>query len=283
MLTTENAPIRVHAQIALVACILAAGFLFNAPVTHAAETSGGEVCGPSLGVVHQFRGEDGVDNWSGPLNFPAPEKPYNRMTMASPMTLAPYGSASVKVEIRPGDPQWHDDKGRGPKRRAEFSWSKWKFPGKKEGWVGAAFYLPKDPMANNKGTAIFQLHNFPEKGVFWNLFTWDGNLRSTSDALGDLMDIDITPYLDKWVSMVVHFKPSTRSDGFIKMWLDDQLVVSETGPTKLSGSKGPYLKNGLYFWGYEKFDTGKRAVAYFDNLRIGNETSNYESVNPACW
>ncbi len=138
-------------------------------------------------------------------------------------------------------------------------------------------------MANNRGAAIFQLHNFPEKGVLWNLFTWDGRLRSTSDSLGDLMDIDIAPYLNKWIRMVVHFKPSTEGDGFIKMWLNDELVVNKSGMTKQSGSQGPYFKHGIYFWGYEKFDHGKRAVAYFDNLRIGDETSSYESVNPACW
>lgn len=192
-------------------------------------------------------------------------------------------SASIRVEIRPGDPQWQDDLGRGPKRRAEFSWNRWKFQGEKDGWAGAAFYLPGDPMADNKGTAIFQLHNYPEKGVLWNLFTWGGRLRSANDTLGDLLDIDITPFLDKWTRMVVHFKPSTAGDGFIKMWLNDELVINEIGRTKPSGSGGPYFKHGLYFWGYEKFDPGKHALAYFDNLRIGDETSSYESVNPACW
>ncbi|MEM9627959.1 MAG: heparin lyase I family protein [Pseudomonadota bacterium] len=245
--------------------------------------SQGVVCDASGGIVHQFRGEDGVDNWSGPLNFPTPEKTHNRITIASPEGLAPSGRASIKVEIKPGDPQWSEDSGKGPKRRAEFSWNDWKFEGGKEGWVGAAFYLPSDPMEDNNGTAIFQLHNFPEKGTLWNLFTWDGRLRSTNDPLGDLMDVDITPYLDRWTRMVVNFKPSTKTDGFIRMWLDDELVVDRTGITKESGSEGPYLKHGLYFWGYDKFDDQKHAVAYFDNLRIGDETSSYGSVNPACW
>ena len=241
------------------------------------------LCDAGRGVVHQFRGEDGVDNWSGPLNFPTPERAHNRITVASPNGLPPLGSASIKVEIKPGDPQWRNDSGKGPKRRAEFSWNDWKFEGGKEGWVGAAFYLPSNPMEDNSGTAIFQLHNFPDKGTLWNLFTWNGRLRSTNDPLGDLMDIDIAPYLDRWTRMVVNFKPSTKEDGFIRMWLDDQLVVERQGMTKESGSQGPYLKHGLYFWGYDKFDDDKHAIAYFDNLRIGDETSSYGSVNPACW
>ncbi len=259
---------------------------FSAPDTKAQNSSrhsGNAYCGASEGIAHEFRGEDGVDSWSGPLNFPEPEKPYNRINVASPKSFVPYGKASIKVEIKPGDPQWSNDRGKGPKRRAEFSWNDWKFEGGKEGWIGAAFYLPTDPMADNSGTAIFQLHNFPEEGVLWNLFTWDGRLRSTNEPLGDLMDLDITPYLDKWTRMVVHFKPSTGDDGFIRMWLDDRLVISRRGETKPSGSEGPYFKHGLYFWGYEKFDPQRRAVAYFDNLRIGDETSSYLSVNPACW
>lgn len=240
-------------------------------------------CGTSRGIVYQFRGEDGVDSWSGPLNFPEPEKPHNRINVASPENLVPFGNASIKVEIRPGDPQWSDDNGKGPKRRAEFSWNDWKFPGKKEGWVGAAFYLPEDPMGNNSGTAIFQLHNFPEEGVLWNLFTWDGRLRSSNEPVGNLMDVDLTPYLDKWTRMILNFKPSTEGDGFIRMWLNDKLVINQRGKTKPSGSEGPYFKHGLYFWGYDKFEPGKHAVAYFDNLRIGDETSGYRSVNPACW
>lgn len=283
MLMTENEPARAPARKILIFCFVVAGLFSNAPVARADQTSDGGLCGEAVGIVHQFQGEDGADGWSGPLNFPTPEKPHNRMTAVSSEDQTAYGRESVKVEIRPGDPQWNDDNGRGPKRRAEFSWNTWKFPGKKEGWVGAAFYLPSDPMARNKGTAIFQLHNYPEKGVMWNLFIWDGRLRTTSDGLGELMDIDLAPYLDQWTNMVVHFKPSTGSDGFIRMWLNDQLVIDETGPTKESGSKGPYLKNGLYFWGYEKFDSTKHAIAFFDNLRIGNEASNYESVNPACW
>jgi hypothetical protein len=240
-------------------------------------------CGTSTGVLHQFRGEDGVDSWSGMLNFPTPEKAHHRTTVRSPDALGPQGDASMKLEIRPGDPQWRIDIGEGPKRRAEFSWKKWRFAGGKEGWAGAAFFLPSDPMADNKGTAIFQLHNYPEEGVLWNLYTWDGSLRSTNEPLGDVMNVDITPYLDKWTRMVVHFRPSTGEDGFIRMWLDDELVLDVGGRTKPSGSMGPYFKHGTYFWGYEKFDAKKRSVAYFDNLRIGDETASYASVDPACW
>ncbi len=240
-------------------------------------------CGPTRGVVHQFRGEDSFNSWTGTLNFPTPTRSHNWASVNSPKSLVPYGNASMKVEIKSGDPQWETDIGHGPKRRAEFSWRKWRFEGNKEGWAGGAFYLPSNPMASNRGTAIFQLLNDPDQGVMWNLYTWDGRLRSTNEPLGDLIDIDLSPYLDRWTRMTVNFKPSTGDDGFIKMWLNDKLVLDMKGRTKPSGSNGPYFKHGTYFWGYERHDSNKHAVAYYDNLRIGDEASNYASVNPACW
>lgn len=249
----------------------------------------------SKGIMHQFRGEDGVDKWSGPLNFPTPERSHNRVTVTLPKS--PFGGASIKVEIKPADPQWETDRklnkdGKKPKRRAEFSWNRpdWRFGFRKEGWAGAAFFLPSNPMGNNNGTSIFQLHNFPEEGVLWNVFTNAGKLSSVNEPGGagkreliPLMERSITPYLDTWTRMIVNFKPSTGSDGFIKMWLNDELVINKTGRNKSSGKQGPFFKNGTYFWGYEKFDKKQQAVVYFDNLRIGDETSNHESVDPASW
>lgn len=249
----------------------------------------GEPPKPRTGILHQFSGRDNADKWTGPVNFPDPERGHNRKTTEPPVKFLKGRDASIKVEIKPGDPQWSKDLGKGPKRRAEFSWNKdeWRFANGEEGWVGAAFYLPKDPMGKVNGVSISQLHNHPDKGVLWNLFLYGGRLRSnntrSSEEKTELLDVDVEPYLDQWVRMVVHFKPSTGEDGFIKMWLNDKTVTDMKGANKHSGEQGPYFKNGLYFWGYEKFDKTKHALAYFDSLSIGNKHSNYQSVDPKRW
>ena len=246
---------------------------------------GPSVCSPPTGIKYQFRGEDGVDSWPGSLNFPNPEPAHTRATITSPASLVPYGTASMKTEIRPGDPQWINDSATGsPKRRAEYSWNDWRFDYGKEAWAGAAFYLPSDPMLRNKGTSFFQLHNYPDAGVMLHVTTWDGQLRISSDVFGgEILRTDLGPYLDTWTRIVINFKPTTANDGFLRVWLDDTLVVDEEGRTKTSGSQGPYFKHGAYYWGYETWDPVRRAVVYHDNLRIADETGSYESVDPKCW
>lgn len=238
------------------------------------------------GIIQSFRGEDGVDNFPGALNFPVPERAHNRQDITGPPALVPFGTASMKVEIRPGDPQWDNDariRPRSAKRRAEFSWRPFRFPGRKEGWVGAAFHLPSEPMADIKGCTIFQLHNSPDPGEMMQLYCFDGRLRADNENPSGtvrILDTELRPLLDRWVRLVINFKPSTGRDGFFKLWLDDVPVVDITGPNKPRGTLGPYLKHGTYFWGYEKFDRDRRAACYYDELKIGDETSSYSSVNP---
>lgn len=259
---------------------------FNTPQSSSSGSSGGaQNCSAPKGIKHQFNGEVGVDNWNAELNFTTPEQPHTRETITSPANLVPYGTASMKTEIKPGDPQWSVDVPTGQaKRRAEYSWTQWRFDGNKEGWAGGAFYLPSNPMRTAKGIDIFQLHLYPDPGEMMHFTVWDGELRATNDHYGGkFMDLDLAPYLDRWNTMVVHFKPSSGSDGFIKIWINDELVADEKGRNRDGGSRGPYFKHGAYFWGYERWDKTKRAVVYHDNLRVADETSNYESVDPKCW
>ncbi len=67
------------------------------------------------------------------------------------------------------------------------------------------------------------------------------------------------------------------------MWLNGQLGLDYRGPARQDGGEGLYFKNGLYFWGYEKFgDTQKRALVYHDTLRIG-VGSGYDAADPNRW
>lgn len=242
---------------------------------------------PATGIIQSFRGEDGVENFPGVLNFPVPERSHNRQTITRPAGLVPFGSASMLVEIKPGDPQWNVDaavRPRTAKRRAEFSWRPFRFEPGEEGWVGAAFYLPSDPMASVRGCTIFQLHNHPDPGEMMQIHLFDGRLRIVNEnrkGARDLLNTALEPYLDRWVRLVINFRPSTRNNGFIKLWLDDDKVIDVNGPNKPGGTLGPYFKHGTYFWGYGKFDRNRRAACYYDNLRIGDRTSNFESVDPA--
>ena len=88
-----------------------------------------EIPEPAVGIMHSFCGADGVDNWTGQLNFPSPEREHNRMDVKAPDEPIFSSGVSMRIEIKPGDPQWSVD-AQGvnkTKRRAEFSWRDWRF------------------------------------------------------------------------------------------------------------------------------------------------------------
>lgn len=270
------------------------------------EGGGGVVTNPNdvsrnvAAVKHAFSGsvsdfgDNGVDDWSLNLNFPEPEHTHSRANVSS--NPAPFaGSRSLQTEIRPGDRQWNNNGNGGgdgfsDKRRAEYSWRPERFDAGSsgttipEGWFGGAFYLPSDPMADIKGAAIFQLHNSPDPGVMWNIFLFDGRLRSEIDFPDrdnvDLMNIDVTPFLDTWTRMVVRFKPSTGSNGFIQLFLNETEIYNRAGQNKSAGLRGPYAKHGLYFWGYDRFDFGLEGLVLHDNLTIADENGSFDLVDP---
>ena len=150
-------------------------------------------------------------------------------------------------------------------------------------WAGGAFFLPSDPMQENSGTSFYQLHNWPHKGVMWNLHVAGGRLKSDHRHFDFEFDEPVDDYLDRWNAMVINCRASTEDDGFIKMWLNGRLALVYSGPTREDGGEGPSFKNGLYFWGYEKFgDVLKRALVYHDRLRIGVDCG-FDAVDPNRW
>jgi hypothetical protein len=84
----------------------------------------------------------------------------------------------------------------------------------------------------------------------------------------------------KWINAVVFLKRSTKSDGRIKIWLDNKLVADEKGPNSFIDSypkhvKGPYFKAGAYFG---KQVRNKEYVLYFDEVRIATGSVDYKTV-----
>ena len=239
------------------------------------------------GVKHQFSSIDGINGWTGKTNWSLP-LPIDAVRSSGPNPHFMFRDRpSLVTQINAGDPQWDRDVVRNVSaRRVEYSWSNWRFPMDREGWAGAAFLLPRS-MMQNTGTSIFQLHNYPQRGVMWNLHVANGRLISDSKEFGfefnRPMD-DYDQYLDRFVRMVLHFRPSVDDDGFIRMWLDDERVLDYSGPTRLTGGEGPYFKHGLYFWGYGRFgDQAGAAMVYHDNLRIADYRGNYDLVDPGSW
>lgn len=88
---------------------------------------------------------------------------------------------------------------------------------------------------------------------------------------------------DKWVDWVVNVKWSYGSDGFLKIWKDGKLVVSDTGPNTYNDVLGPHVKMGIYkpAWRIHAPDPAvKRRLAYHDEFRMADAKGSYDAVAP---
>lgn len=86
----------------------------------------------------------------------------------------------------------------------------------------------------------------------------------------------------EWQDFVVNVRWTHLSTGFLKVWLNGDLLVDYTGPTYLDygAGRGPYFKMGDYKGVSNWSGTGPRYF-HMDEFRMGDETSSYEEVNPA--
>jgi Polysaccharide lyase len=76
---------------------------------------------------------------------------------------------------------------------------------------------------------------------FRNNFYFDWNLRGVKRKAVSPNQL----VYDRWYSWRIQLKFSSGSDGFIKWWLDGQLLADWTGPT-LAAGEVPYLQFGFY-------------------------------------
>ncbi len=94
----------------------------------------------------------------------------------------------------------------------------------------------------------------------------------------------------QWNDFVMHIKWSPNGDGILKVWVNGTLELNSVGPNYYNEHPTdtyPYFKMGLYQSSYGKstwseeiqWGTLERTL-YHDELRIGDENSNYTEVMP---
>jgi hypothetical protein len=85
---------------------------------------------------------------------------------------------------------------------------------------------------------------------------------------------------NKWHQVVMHFVHSYGSDGLIELWLDGVKKLTIRGGNMYDDIL-PKWKVGLYKSAF-KYGTSDvtRRVIFFDNIRVGNSSSTYETMKP---
>ncbi|MEM9450815.1 MAG: DUF4347 domain-containing protein [Cyanobacteria bacterium P01_E01_bin.6] len=168
-----------------------------------------------------------------------------------------------------------------------------------ERWYGFSTLLPSNWKTDPAGEIISQWHSAPDrsKGETWPgknpplSIHVDGNemyiKANWNTGSGKKSSILWRGNYQKgdWTDWVVNTKWSNSSNGYIKVWKDDKLIVDYKGPnTHHDHTGGMYFKTGLYKYSWKRnpaqSSTNSR-VLYVDNVKIGDKNSNYTAVDPS--
>jgi Polysaccharide lyase len=155
-----------------------------------------------------------------------------------------------------------------------------------EHWYAFSFYIQSmtygEPGAHN---LIMQFKGTDEGSPFFGLQLWDyegDDGESGGRGLwshGDGMDGDrfLSPVAEhRWHDIVVHFKASRGGGGFYEVFLNGELVDSDSGTALIpSGADHAYIKSGLYRNGDEIPGTSEIRL---DAVKLGPSLS---SVAPS--
>lgn len=113
-------------------------------------------------------------------------------------------------------------------------------------------------------------------------------LRIVKDVTGGAQDTWINLghiVKDVWRAYVMHINHSSTSSGLIEIWRDGVKILNRAGANMyaVAGSvTNPNWKLGVYKSGWNDDETTmtKRRVILFDDIRLGNENSNYREMCP---
>lgn len=169
-----------------------------------------------------------------------------------------------------------------------------------ERWYGLSVFLPESYSIDPIPESFIQWHNMPnfKRGETWGRYKFQNPFRIETrngrfyfvhqfssipaDANSTIASksYDLGPYkTESWTDWVIHFKLSYKSDGLFEIWKDGKKALALSGPNYYNDDSGPYLKLGLYKWGFLESSLNER-ILYIDDIRVGNQHSNYKQVAP---
>jgi gliding motility-associated-like protein len=108
------------------------------------------------------------------------------------------------------------------------------------------------------------------------------NKVPTGGAIGNVAWSRPAPS-NRWTDFVINLKFSTGNDGFIRLWVDGELVVDLKGPNILYRDqcgvpREPWMF--LKFGTYKEYAHRTRRSVYYDDIKIAGSQSNYNDVAP---
>ena len=88
----------------------------------------------------------------------------------------------------------------------------------------------------------------------------------------------------EWTDWVVEANWSDRDSGYIRIWRNGEVAYERLGQSLFRNTETLRFKIGLYVWPWNHDrplpERSSPRVIYHDEIRIGDEDSSYETVNP---
>lgn len=198
------------------------------------------------------------------------------------------GSTALRVELRKSDPEAQYGN-----KRAELTHNNYSSQSAQNTnlrWWAWSNYFPAATFAPDPAEEIFaQWHDkspststspplaFEVKNGRYRIVIRYSTTNYTTDPNYVVKYIDAGPVsYDKWNNWVVNYNPQYTSAGYVKVWLNGNVVVDYKGPCHYNGSWFPYFKIGIYKWlwmGSGSSSTTTQRVYYVDDVKIGDASA----------
>ena len=221
------------------------------------------------------------------------------------------GNRSVRIEARSNDEGLIYGTFQDPARRAEFEDSGFATPIGGEAWFGFSIYVHpswSDTTDDPNGTIIFQVHGQTDEGepsrpppfriqikpndiIHMKILYDDDPITTLPLPSSKRYEFDLANPMvrGEWIDWVVHQQYSFTS-GLTEVWRRDSStsnvwskVVDETRPNSYNDQRDYSVKWGVYkaWWTNNEPTPPENLIAYYDEIRIGDENSSFAEVEPA--
>lgn len=198
------------------------------------------------------------------------------------------GKTSERFEVRPGDcgvtATWNDCEN--GKERSELRQASGLSKVGQTYWYSWSIFVPNSTDdISPSGNILGQFHmedTYMPVLLFYYHKGYEvrfAQLRSEQFA-PTLRLVDRYDFQDKWHDIVMNIKWSTADDGFIKIWVNDEVKADYSGKTNTE-SKDIYIKYGIYRSQLPRYKKKFRTnaptqVVYFDNVQMGRTRDEVE-------
>ena len=150
-------------------------------------------------------------------------------------------------------------------------------------WYSFAAYFPSDGFAYDETQEMINQwyqDGSPATGLRINR---DRFYLLTGNEMDSRKKLDLGQVTkDTWHEFVFHFIHSYGTDGLIEVWHNGTKILTHKGGNMYNVDIMPKWKIGLYKSSF-KYGTSlvDKRVAYFDNIRVGNEKASLKDMNPS--